>query len=952
MPLPDLLPVFNALPGANMLLSPEWVIVAASDDFLAATLSQREVIVGKYLFDPFPENPETTEDNGMSNVRASLMQVMATKQPHEMPPQHYDVPDPARPGYFVERHWLPRHTPVLDADGQVQFIIQSVQDVTAHRLAERQLRESRASEQAARAEADRQRNELHSFVEHAPVAVAVYRGPEYRVELANATTLAIWGRSLPDVLHRPVFEVLPEAAAPEVVAIFDQVYATGSPYTAHELPTTIHRNGQPEVVYWNFVFQPEHEADGRVSGILSIGTEATEQVKVRRQVQALNEQLSVANEELRESNEELEARVSARTMQLQQARQRAEHERQRLERLFMQAPAAICILSGPELVFELVNPIYQRFFPERRLLGKPLREALPELADHAANHTMRQVFDTGEAIWQQALHVPLARTDDGELEDRYFNYIQQPRYDEQGRIDGVLVFGFEVTELVQAQQQAQALQAEVLAVARHQVKERETFYQIFEQTPAAICIQRGPEHRYEYVNAAYQAFFPGREFIGRAVADVLPETVDSGVVALLDRVYQTGETYFGEELPLLIAQPEGPPQWMYFTFTYQAMREHGEIVGISTFAYNVADQVLARQRVEEATAELRLLAAHAPAFLFRTDAAGHIAYFNDAWFEWGGQDRSQLASLDEGWQIVHPDDLPALQAEFQAAVAAGQAWESAPYRMRRRDGQYRWVFSRTQPHRGPDGAVAGHSGITFEAHEQVELQHQLTRTNNDLDNFIYTASHDLKAPIANIEGLLTALELELPKVDRVGDVPTMLKLMQSAVERFKRTIAHLTDLTRLQKEHDQPPHQVALDPLIEEVRLDLTPLILETQARVVVDVQACRTISFSEKNLRSIVYNLLSNALKYCHPERQPEVRISCRSQGSYLVLEVQDNGLGLDLARERQLFAMFQRLHTHVEGSGIGLYMVKKIIDNAGGRIEVQSQLGQGSTFSVYFPR
>jgi FtsZ-binding cell division protein ZapB len=98
------------------------------------------------------------------------------------------------------------------------------------------------------------------------------------------------------------------------------------------------------------------------------------------------------------------------------------------------------------------------------LLGKPLRDALPELADHAAYYTMRHVFDAGETVWQQALHAPLARTADGVLEDRYFNYIQQPRHDEQGRIDGVLVFGFEVTELVETRQQVERLNQQLAAL--------------------------------------------------------------------------------------------------------------------------------------------------------------------------------------------------------------------------------------------------------------------------------------------------------------------------------------------------------------------------------------------------------------------------------------------------------------------------------------------------------
>ena len=119
----DLLLVFNAQPGATLLLSPDWVIVGANDDYLAATLTQRDVIVGQFIFDAFPDNPEAPEANAVANVRASLEQVLATKQPHDMAPQHYDVPDRTRPGRFVERYWQPRHTPVLDAQGQVQFII-------------------------------------------------------------------------------------------------------------------------------------------------------------------------------------------------------------------------------------------------------------------------------------------------------------------------------------------------------------------------------------------------------------------------------------------------------------------------------------------------------------------------------------------------------------------------------------------------------------------------------------------------------------------------------------------------------------------------------------------------------------------------------------------------------------------------------------------------------------
>ncbi|RZK16843.1 MAG: ATP-binding protein, partial [Hymenobacter sp.] len=136
--------------------------------------------------------------------------------------------------------------------------------------------------------------------------------------------------------------------------------------------------------------------------------------------------------------------------------------------------------------------------------------------------------------------------------------------------------------------------------------------------------------------------------------------------------------------------------------------------------------------------------------------------------------------------------------------------------------------------------------------------------------------------------------------------------------------------------------------VVEDVRQDLLPRLTEAGARLEVAVANCQPRLFSEKNLRSIIYNLLSNALKYRHPDRPPHIRVAGTAEGNELVISVQDNGLGLS---EWQQMRLFQRLHTHVEGSGLGLYMVKKIVENAGGIIGVVSELNVGSTFTVRFP-
>jgi signal transduction histidine kinase len=373
-------------------------------------------------------------------------------------------------------------------------------------------------------------------------------------------------------------------------------------------------------------------------------------------------------------------------------------------------------------------------------------------------------------------------------------------------------------------------------------------------------------------------------------------------------------------------------------------------------------QESARLAGERAAAEARRMLEGIPQIAWTADRDGYNTYLNTRWVDYvapqGGLSRDE-------WLLsaIHPDDIAAGIEAWRKSLHSEQALE-LECRIRGADGNYRWMLGRALPSRDEQGNVIQWIGTYTDIHEhklalerideaQRELQEnneQLTRVNVDLDNFIYTASHDLKAPITNIEGLLDALQWELRDVAaHTGEAPSIMNMMQDSVERFKRTIEHLTAVTKLQKEFGEVAAPVNLAQLVAEVQLDLAPLIQEVGASVCVEVGECPQIAFSEKNLRSVVYNLFSNALKYRSPDRVPEVHIRCRTEGEYIALSVQDNGLGLDLSEKDKLFAMFQRLHDHVEGSGIGLYMVKKIVDNASGRIEVESKLNTGSVFTVY---
>ncbi|RVT96490.1 PAS domain S-box protein [Mucilaginibacter limnophilus] len=168
------------------------------------------------------------------------------------------------------------------------------------------------------------------------------------------------------------------------------------------------------------------------------------------------EQLSEAQESLNKLNNELEEKVDERTAEVLAAQRRTESERDRLSRFLMEAPAGIAVLHGDDMVFELVNPLYQQLLPGRKLLGRPIGEALPELKNQPIWDILQRVYQTGETFDGRELYVPLSVYEGGPVEDRFFNFVYQARYDENYKVDGISVFCFDVTEQVISRKKTEA----------------------------------------------------------------------------------------------------------------------------------------------------------------------------------------------------------------------------------------------------------------------------------------------------------------------------------------------------------------------------------------------------------------------------------------------------------------------------------------------------------------
>jgi PAS domain-containing protein len=283
-------------------------------------------VVGRGVFVVYPENPAAALATGPVNMRASLDTALRTKQLDQMPRVRYDIIGAS--GEFEPRYWSSHTQPVLDAAGQVQYLLHSTQDITASVQAENSQQALHKIEQT------------YGLFLQAPVAVCIVMGPESVVALANDEMRRLLGAA-GDLVGTPLAALLPKA--PGVAKVLDQVRKTGQPYAGTEYPVSIRLAGREEQRYYNFVFQPyfENAWDSTATGVFSVAHEVTAQVL---------------------------------------ARQRIEESEYRYRRLIEEAPVAMALYLGPEIRIQYANDLMLGYWGRGMLyLGKHFARRCPSL---------------------------------------------------------------------------------------------------------------------------------------------------------------------------------------------------------------------------------------------------------------------------------------------------------------------------------------------------------------------------------------------------------------------------------------------------------------------------------------------------------------------------------------------------------------------------------------------
>lgn len=245
-----------------------------------------------------------------------------------------------------------------------------------------------------------------------------------------------------------------------------------------------------------------------------------------------------------------------------------------------------------------------------------------------------------------------------------------------------------------------------------------------------------------------------------------------------------------------------------------------------------------------------------------------------------------------------------------------------------------------------NGAIITFNDITELKHTQSELNDKnlsLLRINEDLDHFIHAASHDLLTPLGNIETTIRILTDEMPLIDPTYS--NYLNIINSSIKSFRGLITDIATIAKV--ENDMIAlESVNLNEIVDTIEWSLKDAILASRAKITRDFEI-NEIRFSKKNLRSVLYNMIANSIKF-RGNSPPIIAIKSFRRGTYCILTIEDNGRGINEKGMEKIFDIYGKLHQDIEGSGIGLFLAKKIINAAGGNIQVESEVGKGTKFII----
>ncbi|GAB4045065.1 hypothetical protein GCM10028774_66250 [Spirosoma jeollabukense] len=615
----------------------------------------------------------------------------------------------------------------------------------------------------------------------------------------------------------------------------------------------------------------------------------------------------------------------------------------------------VAIFSGPLLRCTYANQLFTQLYAGRPIIGKTPPEIAPELEGKGYFEMMHEVCRTGKPFYGYADAATADWNNSGQPSTKYFNFVYSPYQVDENAV-GLIAFGLEVTDHVLAQKEAEQRQTFINTISR--------------AAPTGLWVCGPTTDECIFVNETWIKWTgkPLDYHLGTGWGNNLLEEDREGAYQAFLHCYETKEPYRYE---YRIQSADGSVKWC-LSSGGPWYRADGAFGGFAGSVVDISDRKQEEKRIQSMVEALPLMA-------WTAKPEGALEYVNKRWYEYTGQTPQE--ALGSGWaSTLPPDTKETVLTKWQYSLR-----DKVPYEVecqyRRHDGEYRWHIARAEPIKDEAGQVLYWLGTSTDIHEQKCLTDQLERkvqerthdlisanlallrSNEELEQFAYVASHDLQEPLRKIQSFGDLLKTQ--HAEALGEGIGYLERMQSAAGRMSTLIKDLLDYSRISALQDATA-SIALGAVVQAVLSDLEIRIRETGAQVV--LEPLPTVPGDGSQLGHLFQNLLSNALKFRRPQIPLLIRVSCqrlpagalppsvrprRAASSYYHIEVADNGIGFEQKYVDRIFQIFQRLHGKSEyaGTGIGLAICAKVAANHGGAITARSQPGQGATFTLYLP-
>lgn len=664
-------------------------------------------------------------------------------------------------------------------------------------------------------------------------------------------------------------------------------------------------------------------------------------------------ELQQAKADLSASNDALENKVADRIEQLASTVSS-------LRSLVMTAHYPLMILRGREWIIEIANQplvnLWEKTIPG--VTGHPLMEILPEIEDQPFPGYLRQVYDTGIGFGdeEQIFHY---NSPTGPAV-KYVSYYYDPLLDDKGEVCGIIVAANDITEVVksrklleQSYEEQQSLNEEFAAINEELATtidelssandelaiSEERFRSLIRQAPVGICVIRASDLMVQEVNDGYLDLVGKKreELEHRTIWDAVAEAAEN-YAPVLQEVIDTGIPFVANEhlLPLI---RNGKEESVFVDFVYEPVKNaQGTVSSIMVVGIDVTVKVTARRNIEEVEQRIRLAVDAAEIGTFEYSYTTGNVLTSDRFNAIFGLDRG--ITRDEFINMLHAEDKHLSAAAHLEAAETGKLFYES--RLIQPDGSLHWI--RVQGNVFFDQENKPHRllGTLLDITEFKHLQQQK-------DDFISIASHELKTP-------LTGLKASLQLLDRLKNnltsaaVPKLIEQAGRSMNKISELVDDLLNVSRMNEGHirlNKTSFKVAemLNDCCSHIRSEgKYELIFEGDEQLMVYAD--------EHRADQVVVNFVSNAVKYAPDSKEIHLRVE--RVGDMARISVRDNGPGIDPEKLPHLFDRYYRADTdgyQVSGLGLGLYICEDIISRHGGEIGVDSEIGKGSTFWFTLP-